>query len=520
MAADREIAVSFRHGIGDAANFAHMIPLYTRRGFTVKVHPGHADHAPVFRAGGAEIVGSGVPHQWSEAPKSQGPPWTHNKNGWNVSRAPMPIIGPAQELWDEYCGVRLDFAPQVTEQNRAIVDLLLDGATTPIIAMHVKGYGKPHRDYPPHHTIELQRRLLDGTDGTIVVLDRKDSGIQTHLDCARVVSFQDFGPGELYELLRRAAILIGIDSGPLNFARFTDTPAVGIWNAHYPSNFFLPRDQTLHLVAAHHKDRDAHEPRCWNTLVAPDDGPSPAFVAEQVLRVLDEHKPKPLTETGTAAGVLRSPSFDRAYYEEHRQAGLDYLGYGDWQRTYGAWLADCLGWRGRAVLDVGCACGAIARGLGEAGVIVQGVDVNEDAIRLGRSKWPDMRPIIHTCDAANLHLYRDGQFDGLHSAQVAEHWPDRLVPVILRELARVTRPGGLFFCALDTEELFARQGRKIENEDPTHVTIKPLSWWREQLAVAGWEATQTHEAAMRGHGDSFLQRYDWDWWIVRKGQTT
>ena len=497
-----------------------MIPLYTRRGYRVQVHSGHADHAPLFRAGGAEIIGSAnvIKHGWSEPPRSEGPPWTHNKNGWNLSRAPMPDIGDPRELWEEYCAVRLDFAPQVTEQQRVIIDLLLDGAASPIIVMHVAGYRKGHRDYSPDRTRELQRRLLDATDGTIIMLDRTDSTRAPHLDCARVCSFQSYGPGELYELLRRANLLIGIDSGPLNFVRLTDTPAVGIWHAHYPSNFFLPREKTLHVVASHHAPRDAREPRYWNTVVAPDDGPSPEFMAETALRVLAENRPAPLTASGTGAGVLRSTSFGRDYYEEHRRAGLDYLGFGDWQRQYGRWLTDSLGWKGKALLDIGCACGAIVRGFGEAGAIVQGVDVNEHMIRLARSHWPDARPILHVCDAANLHLFGDGQFDGLHSAQVAEHWPPHLVPVILRELARVTKPGGLFFCALDTEELFARQGRKLENEDPTHVCIKPVQWWYEQLAACGWEVCgdDRHAAALIGHADSFLRRYDWDWWIAKK----
>lgn len=214
---------------------------------------------------------------------------------------------------------------------------------------------------------------------------------------------------------------------------------------------------------------------------------------------------------------LSSRSYAQAYYEEHKLAGLDYLGHGDWQLDYGKWLADCFGWRGRRVLEVGCACGSVMRGLGEAGVVVQGVDVNEYMIRLGREKWPDMAQLLHCCDAVNLHLYSDGYWEGLHSAQVAEHWRPELVPFILGELWRVTAAGGLFFCCLDTEELFARQGRKMEKEDPTHVCVRPLAWWHELLAECGWDVvTGEYLEKMKSHEKSFLGRYDWDLFVARR----
>src|SRR5439155_10247111 len=99
-------------------------------------------------------------------------------------------------------------------------------------------------------------------------------------------------------------------------------------------------------------------------------------------------------------------------------------------------------------LDVGCACGSIVRGFGEAGAVVQGVEINEYMVQLGRNKWPDMAPLLHVCDAVNLHLFGDEAWDAIHTSQVAEHWKPRLVLHILEELHRVTAPGGLLFCAL------------------------------------------------------------------------
>ena len=217
----------------------------------------------------------------------------------------------------------------------------------------------------------------------------------------------------------------------------------------------------------------------------------------------------PLTATG----------YDRQYYEEHKRTGLDYLTFGDWQREYGRWLVESLNLRGRRVLDAGCACGAILLGLMEAGADAEGFDLSDYMIQLGRRKWPHMASRLHVADAADLSRFDNDAFDAIHSSQVAEHWPAESVPKILSELARITSPDGLFFCALDTEELFARQGRSGDTEDPTHICIRPRAWWIEQLNANVWrDATSDYEPVLKSHPQSYLKRYDWDWWVGRKAK--
>ncbi len=231
------------------------------------------------------------------------------------------------------------------------------------------------------------------------------------------------------------------------------------------------------------------------------------------LSTADFAPPSPAT-----AAEWRSARFDRQYFEERQRAGLDYLAFGEWQRDYGRWLVDSLNFRGRRLLDVGCACGAILRGLGAAGAVVEGVDLSEHMIELGRQKWPDQAPLMHVANAADLNRYGTASWHGLHCAQVAEYWPAEAVPAILRELARITVPGGLFFCALDTTDLFARQGRRMASEEPSRVCLQPREWWNEQLSSAGWHDCSTEfEPALNSHPLGFFQRYDWDWFVARRG---
>jgi ubiquinone/menaquinone biosynthesis C-methylase UbiE len=233
--------------------------------------------------------------------------------------------------------------------------------------------------------------------------------------------------------------------------------------------------------------------------------------------VLNEEEAKPLAAPPSGNGrptivVMRDADPARSrqernpnlhgqqYYQDHKRVGLDYLAYGDWQRDYGRWLVESLGWHGKRVLDVGCACGAVLRGLTEAGASVHGVDINEYMIALGRAEWPELAQKLFVCDAVNLHPFPDAGFDGVHAAQAGGEWKAELAPYILRELARVTASGGLLFWCLDRD-----------------LNRRPMSYWHEQLEGAGWElCSADFEAALRRHADAFLSRYQWDWLVARR----
>jgi SAM-dependent methyltransferase len=326
-------------------------------------------------------------------------------------------------------------------------------------------------------------------------------------------------PETMCAMIDQAELFIGIDSGPLHLAGATTTPTLAVWTHHHPTRFFDFAPNVVHLVPIGHR-RLAPGPKALETFERRYRhhvyGNVTAAVVEEMEKALQGccDPPKPRSD---ALPGLHSKSFDEQYYREHVLGGLDYLGHGDWQRDYAAWLADVFGWKGKRVVDVGCACGSILRGLGHAGIVVQGFDVSEFMVTRGRQKWPDQAGLMHVMDACNLHLFDNQEWEGVHAAQVAEHWRPQLVPHILHELGRVTKPGGLFFCCLDTIELFERNKRDLAAEDPTHVCVRTLEWWREQLRQTGWhDATGEFSPALREHKGSFLKRYDWDFFIARR----
>ena len=95
---------------------------------------------------------------------------------------------------------------------------------------------------------------------------------------------------------------------------------------------------------------------------------------------------------------------------------------------------------GQAVLDVACGTGVVARvvadRLGTEGTVI-GVDLNEGMLTVARRLRPDLE--WRQADAAHLP-FPDGTFDAALCQMALMFFPDR--PAALRELARVTRPGG------------------------------------------------------------------------------
>jgi ADP-heptose:LPS heptosyltransferase/SAM-dependent methyltransferase len=535
--AGRRLLLEFRHSLGDAVQLTvvlrHLKHYHPNWRIEVAALPGkhsafaglcervlivdrdrvdQADHDEVFRLSWEECR-TGYPHWPSSKP----------------SRCLTEVfrLSPLPEL----CRYHIRIGDQAREAAHAYLSSLgltprAETGRFPVLLLHYQGNTSGERKDLPHDLARdvCQTALAAGYVPVVLDWDRRSplpDGVRIHNPGADHELWGGLGTGDaevLAALIQEASLFVGVDSGPLHVAGATDTPAIAVWTRHHPVHFYDLAANVTHLVPADHAGMaigaagdffaQSYRHRVYRQLYVE----LPALV-QSLLTGEDIEQ----LANRRFLGQLSATAFDQRYYEEHRLAGLDYLAFGDWQRQYGRWLVECLGWQGQRVLEVGCACGAVLRGLGEAGAVVQGVDVNEHMIRLGRQHWPDMEHLLLVCDAVNLHLFEEASWDGLHSAQVAEHWRPELVPFILRELARVTRPGGLFFCCLDTEELFARQGRSLESEDPTHVCIRPLGWWHEQLKEAGWQVcTAEFEGRLRGHRDSFLKRYDWDWFVARR----
>ena len=96
--------------------------------------------------------------------------------------------------------------------------------------------------------------------------------------------------------------------------------------------------------------------------------------------------------------------------------------------------------RGRRVLDVGCAAGAMSALLVDRGADVVGIDVSERLVEMARRTLGD-RAEFHVADVGRpMPFLTDESFDLVIASLVLHYLRDWEVP--LREFHRVLRPGG------------------------------------------------------------------------------
>ncbi len=293
--------------------------------------------------------------------------------------------------------------------------------------------------------------------------------------------------GVIAALIGNASLVCAIDSGPLHVAGATQTPSIGIWTQHHPVNFFDLSPNVIHLVPQdvkrYIKGRDRDKGQLYFETHY-----RFKYYKDLRLKILTEISetldlPIPILNPMKNAQLLHSRYFGETYYKEHKDLGLDYANCGEWQQNYGNWITNSLNWKGKKILDVGCACGALTKGLRDNGCLASGCDVNEYCIRLGREKWSDVP--LYICDAINLHVFDDCLFEGVHLMQTAEHIRPEHVLFVFAELNRVCQEGALLFSVHDTEELFAKQNRDGEKEDP-HFDVL-LAACHKEIAERGGE---------------------------------
>lgn len=226
---------------------------------------------------------------------------------------------------------------------------------------------------------------------------------------------------------------------------------------------------------------------------------------------------------------LTTLDYEAGYYEEHKRAGLDYLGHGYWQQSYAAMVCDATFQREyhRPVfVDAGCACGSILRGFKDTGIFhkVVGADLSQYMIQLGKRHFGFLEDEIICADISSLPV-QDESVTLLHSAQVFEHVPHEKIKAILREFRRITAPGGRIFVCLDA--IKHGQSPAMYMQDPTHVNIKPALYWTGMFHDSGFlfdvEAyerfARSRNGPTKGREESFFEEYiNWSAYVFIKGK--
>lgn len=305
-----KISVSFFHGLGDSAHFAHLIPLYTKRGYEVEVQC-TPDKRLLFEAAGATTVEHAAKnsHPWAypsqETHVGHGYSWQGSKLGHNISEAPLPNIGSKAELWEEYCESRIDIERYLPPQALHTAEKWLNRLPRPVVLLHTKGNcGQQRKSLPDPIVLPFYKALLDRFEGSILLLDW-DQRVP-RLASYRVRHLDDLGACSteiLLALMLQSDLMVGVDSGPLHTARFTGIPTVGLWMpGHYPTTYTVPRQQQLNVVVGDEARKWNRYKRIpWNIVEHPGSAFDPDVLAELCGRMLDA--PRYLTSDQRAADV-------------------------------------------------------------------------------------------------------------------------------------------------------------------------------------------------------------------------
>jgi 2-polyprenyl-6-hydroxyphenyl methylase/3-demethylubiquinone-9 3-methyltransferase len=112
-------------------------------------------------------------------------------------------------------------------------------------------------------------------------------------------------------------------------------------------------------------------------------------------------------------------------------------------RARNPWILKLLRERGlQRVLDLGCGGGFLSHYLSQSGLTVTGLDASLPSLEVAKERDPSERSVYLQGDARALP-FPDQAFDSVCAMDFLEHVDE--VSLVLREAARVLRPGGLFF---------------------------------------------------------------------------
>lgn len=120
----------------------------------------------------------------------------------------------------------------------------------------------------------------------------------------------------------------------------------------------------------------------------------------------------------------------------------------------------------RSVCDAGCGCGIYALKLAGNGFSVSGFDVSAYAVQIAQALFEKTEFSADLKESDVLATgYADGQFDGVISRDVLDHIRKADAVIALRELFRITRPGGVILFTLDSLDEEYKSETHIVNAD-------------------------------------------------------
>jgi SAM-dependent methyltransferase len=136
------------------------------------------------------------------------------------------------------------------------------------------------------------------------------------------------------------------------------------------------------------------------------------------------------------------------------------------------------------ILEIGCAYGYLLRAL-EDRFQCAGMDVSDHAISVARTTT---KASVECGDVMELLPWKpECSFDGVLAFDILEHLPERQLPGVLGQIARILRPGGRLLVSVPNTRCLSRKLKKEQwagLRDATHVSLLSPERWLELLAAS------------------------------------
>jgi SAM-dependent methyltransferase len=182
---------------------------------------------------------------------------------------------------------------------------------------------------------------------------------------------------------------------------------------------------------------------------------------------------------------LLKMSFDENYFSSHTYENISFEKYSQywWSNRFYATLARRYGKRGVRLLEIGSGLGHLVGQL-EDSFETYGMDLNHWAVKESISIVDETA--LQSASAEAIP-FTDGAFGVVIIKHIVEHLPNPEKAVA--EIGRVTATGGTLILAtpnLDSLLKPCKGESWIGYQDPTHISLQPLSTWLDWIKRSGF----------------------------------
>lgn len=186
---------------------------------------------------------------------------------------------------------------------------------------------------------------------------------------------------------------------------------------------------------------------------------------------------------------MKSEDYDEKYWEGG--VGSEYHNYGDDP-----------GWNGilmearkyipehAVVRELGSAHGYfLHHAVHDFGYDARGIDISEYAVTKGRKRMPSMNELITLGNVADGLPWADKEADMVFSSEFLEHMTPEALDIVLKEMYRVLKPGGLWLhkIGIVVPENHPFRASTVEDHSAhfTHYTIRTREEWLDTFRGMG-----------------------------------